>query len=259
MNEICNIVKIENLKEYLNQKGVSPRILNNPRIYELLNQMSDDLNIISLSTETKKYIDEKLHVLPDGSIMYMNGLKRALVRQKDGYLFTRTETYDKHKSVVKAEKRLFDSNGIECMYEIDSADEVKENFLKNIGYIPRERIRYERDLKRFKFITKTINNGGFSVKRYLMQKEPFMIQNIKLTETDLQSANLLGSSIDDISDVMTNNQAEYEVMKEIFSKNKELEEFLKGYQEFNRRYLKNSNYEETIAKMMCIKLKGKEW
>ena len=54
MNEVCNIIKIENLKEYLSQRGVLPRILNNPRIYELLNQMSDDLNIINLSDETKR-------------------------------------------------------------------------------------------------------------------------------------------------------------------------------------------------------------
>lgn len=56
MNEVCNIIKIENLKEYLSQRGVLPRILNNPRIYELLNQMSDDLNIINLSDETKNIL-----------------------------------------------------------------------------------------------------------------------------------------------------------------------------------------------------------
>ena len=87
MNEVCNIIKIENLKEYLSQRGVLPRILNNPRIYELLNQMSDDLNIINLSDETKKYIDKKLDILPDGSILYMNGLRRVMIRQKEGDLF----------------------------------------------------------------------------------------------------------------------------------------------------------------------------
>lgn len=254
MNEVCNIIKIENLKEYLSQRGVLPRILNNPRIYELLNQMSDDLNIINLSDETKKYIDKKLDILPDGSILYMNGLRRVMIRQKEGDLFVRTEDYDECKSEVRTEKRLFNSNGIECIYEIDSSDSVKENFIKNIGYIPKEKIRYERDLRKFQFITKTINSGGFSVKRYLMQKIPFMLQNIRIQENDLQSVNLLGSNIDDISDMMTNNKAEFEIMREAYSKEKAVEEFFRGYQEFNRRYLKNRNYEESIAKMTGIKI-----
>lgn len=254
MDEIYNIVKIENLKEYLNRRGVSPKILNNPRIYELLNAISDDLNIINLGEETRKYLEEKLEVLPDGSIKYMNGLKRVIIRHKDSNLFTKTEIYNKNKSEVIAEKRLFNSKGVEYVYEIDTADAEKENFIKNIGYIPRERIRYERDLKTLRFIIKTLNNSRFSMKTYLMQKVPFMLQNIRIKKEDLQSANLRGNNIDDISDVVTNNKAEYEIIREVFSKEETTENFLKRYQEFNKEYFKSRRYEEYISAMAGIKL-----
>ena len=60
MNQVYNIVKLENLKEYLSRKGASQRLLKNPRIYEILDNISYDLNIIFLDEEMKKFLDERL-------------------------------------------------------------------------------------------------------------------------------------------------------------------------------------------------------
>ena len=68
MNEIYNIRKLESLKEYLNQRMVSPRLLNNPRIYEILDEISDEFSLIFLDEEMKKILDEQLLVEKDRTI-----------------------------------------------------------------------------------------------------------------------------------------------------------------------------------------------
>ena len=254
MENIYNIVKLENLKEYLSQKGISAAILNHPRIYEILDQMSDDLNIVDLSEETQRYIIPRLSILEDGGISYINGMKRVNVRQRRGNLFLKIETYSEKDSKVYVEKRFFEPQGIECIYELNDADISVEDFLNSVGYIPKEITRYERDLSQFNFFIKSIKNARFSSKRYLMQEKPFMLQNIKIRKIDLQSVNLMGNNIDDISITITKDQNEYEVIKALYSKNNSLQEFFKGYQKFNKMYLKDRGYEERIARIMGINL-----
>ena len=58
MSEVYNVVKLENFKEYLNQNGVSHKILYNPRIYEILDMILDDLSVINLDEESKNYIEK---------------------------------------------------------------------------------------------------------------------------------------------------------------------------------------------------------
>ena len=118
MNEIYNIRKLENLKEYLNQRMVSPRLLNNPRIYEILDNISYDLNIIFLDEEMQKFLDERLSVERDGSITYLKDLKRCKVSRNSDGIETVIDVLDKNSSSIMSEKRLFDMYGIEYLYEI---------------------------------------------------------------------------------------------------------------------------------------------
>ena len=184
MNEIYNIRKLENLKEYLNQRMVSPRLLNNPRIYEILDEISDEFSLIFLDEEMKGILDEQLLVEKDGTLRYFKDNKRVKIKRNSSGIETIKEAFDKRNSSVISEKRLFDVDGIEYLYEIREGNLSWEDFENNIDFIPSKKIRYTRDSTMLNFLTKE-EIGKFVVKEHLIQQVPYMLQNLKLTRKNL--------------------------------------------------------------------------
>ena len=255
MNEIYNIRKLESLKEYLNQRMVSPRLLNNPRIYEILDEISDEFSLIFLDEEMKKILDEQLLVEKDGTLRYLKDNKRVKIKRNPSGIETIKEAFDKKESSVISEKRLFDNGGIEYLYEIREGNLSWEDFENNIDFIPSKKIRYTRDSTMLNFLTKE-EIGKFVVKEHLIQQVPYMLQNLKLTRKNLSRILNGGTKIDDLCGFLTNNQAEFDTIKELFNENesKGQEEIFKTYCSNNRRFQLPTIYENAVAKRLGISI-----
>lgn len=255
MNEIYNIRKLENLKEYLNQRMVSPRLLNNPRIYEILDEISDEFSLIFLDEEMKGILDEQLLVEKDGTLRYLKDNKRVKIKRNPSGIETIKEAFDKKDSSVISEKRLFDNGGIEYLYEIREGNLSWEDFERNIDFIPSKKIRYTRDSTMLNFLTKE-EIGKFIVKEHLIQQVPYMLQNLKLTRKNLSRILNGGTKIDDLCEFLTNNQAEFDTIKELFNENesKGQEEIFKTYCSNNRRFQLPTTYENAVAKRLGISI-----
>ena len=255
MNEIYNIRKLESLKEYLNQRMVSPRLLNNPRIYEILDEISDEFSLIFLDEEMKGILDEQLLVEKDGTLRYFKDNKRVKIKRNSSGIETIKEAFDKKDSSVISEKRLFDNGGIEYLYEIREGNLSWEDFENNIDFIPSKKIRYTRDSTMLNFLTKE-EIGKFVVKKHLIQQVPYMLQNLKLTRKNLSRILNSGTKIDDLCEFLTNNQAEFDTIKELFNENesKGQEEIFKTYCSNNRRFQLPTTYENAIAKRLGISI-----
>lgn len=255
MNEIYNIRKLESLKEYLNQRMVSPRLLNNPRIYEILDEISDEFSLIFLDEEMKGILDEQLLVEKDGTLRYFKDNKRVKIKRNSSGIETIKEAFDKKDSSVISEKRLFDNGGIEYLYEIREGNLSWEDFENNIDFIPSKKIRYTRDSTMLNFLTKE-EIGKFVVKEHLIQQVPYMLQNLKLTRKNLSRILNGGTKIDDLCGFLTNNQAEFDTIKELFNENesKGQEEIFKTYCSNNRRFQLPTTYENAIAKRLGISI-----
>lgn len=255
MNEIYNIRKLESLKEYLNQRMVSPRLLNNPRIYEILDEISDEFSLIFLDEEMKRILDEQILVEKDGTLRYFKDNKRVKIKRNSSGIETIKEAFDKKDSSVISEKRLFDNGGIEYLYEIREGNLSWEDFEKNIDFIPSKKIRYTRDSTMLNFLTKE-EIGKFVVKEHLIQQVPYMLQNLKLTRKNLSRILNGGTKIDDLCEFLTNNQAEFDTIKELFNENetKGQEEIFKTYCSNNRRFQLPTTYENAVAKRLGISI-----
>ena len=255
MNEIYNIRKLENLKEYLNQRMVSPRLLNNPRMYEILDEISDEFCIIFLDEEMRGILDEQLLVEKDGTLRYFKDNKRVKIKRNSSGIETIKEAFDKKDSSVISEKRLFDNGGIEYLYEIREGNLSWEDFENNIDFIPSKKIRYTRDSTMLNFLTKE-EIGKFVVKEHLIQQVPYMLQNLKLTRKNLSRILNGGTKIDDLCEFLTNNQAEFDTIKELFNENesKGQEEIFKTYCSNNRRFQLPTIYENAVAKRLGISI-----
>ena len=105
MNDIYNIRKIEIFKEYLNQRGASPRVLNNVRINEILDRILDDFSIINIDEEAKNILDKVIKINIEGSISYVRDNHRIKIGKKDNGIFLREDIYDKNTTSVKTERR----------------------------------------------------------------------------------------------------------------------------------------------------------
>ena len=255
MNEIYNIRKLESLKEYLNQRMVSPRLLNNPRIYEILDEISDEFSLIFLDEEMKRILDEQILVEKDGTLRYFKDNKRVKIKRNSSGIETIKEAFDKKDSSVISEKRLFDNGGIEYLYEIREGNLSWEDFERNIDFIPSKKIRYTRDSTMLNFLTKE-EIGKFIVKEHLIQQVPYMLQNLKLTRKNLSRILNGGTKIDDLCEFLTNNQAEFDTIKELFNENesKGQEEIFKTYCSNNRRFQLPTIYENAVAKRLGISI-----
>ena len=255
MNEIYNIRKLENLKEYLNQRMVSPRLLNNPRIYEILDEISDEFSLIFLDEEMKRILDEQILVEKDGTLRYFKDNKRVKIKRNSSGIETIKEAFDKKDSSVISEKRLFDNGGIEYLYEIREGNLSWEDFERNIDFIPSKKIRYTRDSTMLNFLTKE-EIGKFVVKEHLIQQVPYMLQNLKLTRKNLSRILNGSTKIDDLCEFLTNNQAEFDTIKELFNENetKGQEEIFKTYCSNNRRFQLPTTYENAVAKRLGISI-----
>ena len=253
MNEIYNIRKLESLKEYLNQRMVSPRLLNNPRIYEILDEISDEFSLIFLDEEMKRILDEQILVEKDGTLRYFKDNKRVKIKRNSSGIETIKEAFDKKDSSVISEKRLFDNDGIEYLYEIREGNLSWEDFERNIDFIPSKKIRYTRDSTMLNFIMKE-EIGKFVVKEHLIQQVPYMLQNLKLTRKNLSRVLNGGTKIDDLCGFLTNSQAEFDTIKELFNENesKGQEEIFKTYCSNNRRFQLPTTYENAVAKRLGI-------
>lgn len=255
MNEIYNIRKLESLKEYLNQRMVSPRLLNNPRIYEILDEISDEFSLIFLDEEMKRILDEQILVEKDGTLRYFKDNKRVKIKRNSSGIETIKEAFDKKDSSVISEKRLFDNGGIEYLYEIREGNLSWEDFERNIDFIPSKKIRYTRDSTMLNFLTKE-EIGKFVVKEHLIQQVPYMLQNLKLTRKNLSRILNGSTKIDDLCEFLTNNQAEFDTIKELFNENesKGQEEIFKTYCSNNRRFQLPTIYENAVAKRLGISI-----
>ena len=255
MNEIYNIRKLESLKEYLNQRMVSPRLLNNPRIYEILDEISDEFSLIFLDEEMKRILDEQILVEKDGTLRYFKDNKRVKIKRNSSGIETIKEAFDKKDSSVISEKRLFDNGGIEYLYEIREGNLSWEDFERNIDFIPSKKIRYTRDSTMFNFLTKE-EIGKFVVKKHLIQQVPYMLQNLKLTRKNLSKILNGSTKIDDLCEFLINNQAEFDTIKELFNENesKGQEEIFKTYCSNNRRFQLPTTYENAVAKRLGISI-----
>ena len=255
MNEIYNIRKLESLKEYLNQRMIPPRLLNNPRIYEILDGISDEFSLVFLDEEMKKILDEQLLVEKDGTLRYLKDNKRVKIKRNPSGIETIKEAFDKRNSSVISEKRLFDVDGIEYLYEIREGNLSWEDFENNIDFIPSKKIRYTRDSTMLNFLTKE-EIGKFVVKEHLIQQVPYMLQNLKLTRKNLSRILNGSTKIDDLCEFLTNNQAEFDTIKELFNENesKGQEEIFKTYCSNNRRFQLPTIYENAVAKRLGISI-----
>lgn len=255
MNEIYNIRKLESLKEYLNQRMVSPRLLNNPRIYEILDEISDEFSLIFLDEEMKRILDEQILVEKDGTLRYFKDNKRVKIKRNSSGIETIKEAFDKKDSSVISEKRLFDNGGIEYLYEIREGNLSWEDFENNIDFIPSKKIRYTRDSTMLNFLTKE-EIGKFVVKEHLIQQVPYMLQNLKLTRKNLSRILNGSTKIDDLCEFLTNNQAEFDTIKELFNENesKGQEEIFKTYCSNNKRFQLPTTYENAVAKRLGISI-----
>lgn len=255
MNEIYNIRKLESLKEYLNQRMIPPRLLNNPRIYEILDGISDEFSLVFLDEEMKKILDEQLLVEKDGTLRYLKDNKRVKIKRNPSGIETIKEAFDKKDSSVISEKRLFDNDGIEYLYEIREGNLNWEDFENNIDFIPSKKIRYTRDNTMLNFITKE-EVGKFVVKEHVIQQVPYMLQNLKLSRKDLLRIGNSGTKIDDLCGFLTNSQAEFDTLKELFSEDKDKgqEEIFKTYCNYNKRFQLPTTYENAVAKRLGISI-----
>ena len=255
MNEIYNIRKLESLKEYLNQRMIPPRLLNNPRIYEILDEISDEFSLVFLDEEMKKILDEQLLVEKDGTLRYFKDNKRVKIKRNSSGIETIKEAFDKKDSSVISEKRLFDNGGIEYLYEIREGNLSWEDFENNIDFLPSKKIRYTRDSTMLNFLTKE-EIGKFIVKEHLIQQVPYMLQNLKLTRKNLSRILNGSTKIDDLCEFLTNNQAEFDTIKELFNENesKGQEEIFKIYCSNNKRFQLPTTYENAVAKRLGISI-----
>lgn len=257
MNEVYNIIKLEKFKEYLNQNGVSHKILNNPRIYEILDMILDDFNVIDLNEESLAFIEKYLSIGKyGGRIKYMKDKQRTVIHKTDEGILLIRQQYDSKTSVIQMEKRYFYNNGIEYAYEVEKGTLNKQEFDKEINCIPTERISYSRDLDFLNLVIKLEKDKSVVVrKKYLIQEVPYMLQNLKLTSSDLQPIKTNGETIDDLCEVIAIDRKEYDMVKEIFSE-KGMKmgqaEIFKTYQYFNRKYHKTDRYEDALAKQFNI-------
>ena len=249
-NGVYSIIKLENFKEYLNQRMVSPRLLNNPRFYEILNEVSDEFSLIHFDEEMRQIFDKQLLVGNEG-IAYLKDKRRVKIIRNSSGIETISEQFNDKDSSVSSEKRLFDNSGIEYLYEIRQGQLSWEDFKKYRKLQPNKRVRYARDDEAFNFIIKE-EIDKIMKKEYLIQQVPFMLQNLKLTKKEISRISN-GSTIDDLCGALTKSQVEYDLVKKVFNEDSTLgqEEIFKTYCDYNKRFSLPTTYEKAIA----IKLK----
>lgn len=59
---INNIIKVNQTREYLNQRGVSPKILLNPRSYEIIEEILEEIGFAQMNEEVVKVLNERINV-----------------------------------------------------------------------------------------------------------------------------------------------------------------------------------------------------
>lgn len=252
MDEIYNIRKLENLKEYLILKRVSPRILLNPRGFEILDQIAEDFNIIHLDDEVKAILEEKLQILEDGSLSYTKENKRVKICKEEKGVSVTTEQHIKGKESVYTERRCLDEDGLEYMYEISTAKLSEEEFKAGKKITPTRKIIYKRDLDAMAFIEKVEENEGLTFKTYLEQKNPYMLQNLRIDRRELKRMGIEGNNIEAICISLEKTRVAYNILKKIFFEKKKQEELWKGYQILNKKYATTRKYEKSIAKNIGV-------
>ena len=172
---INNIIKVNQTREYLNQRGVSPKILLNPRSYEIIEEILEEIGFAQMNEEVVKVLNERINV-EDESIElqikdYIN--RKRIFKAKPhqvGIIITK-EIYENGE--LSREKSLFNKDGIELerIYEkVKTQAEESQN--SKIEQLPYEWIRIKRDEQRPDFIQRVSQERKIRIpnKKYYYRK-----------------------------------------------------------------------------------------
>lgn len=265
MSEIVNIVKLEQLKEYLNQRGVSQKLLLNPRFYEILDLIMYVIPFISIDDSAKKKLDSMIQVIGQEektkerkNIKSNKSGKIKIVINPYSYIikcYTSSDEMVFQQEVLKQNdliiaERKFDKNGIEIFQKKGVIQIEPELFGNNqLTYILFERKERLRDKERPDIVIEEFKSGETVWKREFYRRKKFVeFENLLISKRNKERFYIA----DEQAYYKTGSSNEYNIIKEYDIP--DYERIIKEYEWYNRNYGFTQRYEEGIKKM-CLKSK----
>jgi len=252
MSEIVNIVRTEQLKEYLNQNGVNPKLLSNPRFYEILELLIKIIPKSIPNDELENIINDILEISEDGNIKIKINPSSDIIscfydEDKNKIGFERKELKD---NVLLTQKREFDCNGIEHYQEkeevqtaLETLSELKDDKIKHIKSEVQKRYR---DPKRPDILIEEYLKDRIVLKKKYWVLEKFIeFENLRISKETMKKLNFTEKDVY----FFTESTSHYIIMEELIVP--DYEEIVEEYERYNEKLNHTKRYEKGI-RSLCL-------
>lgn len=250
MYEIVNIIKLEQLREYLNQRGVNQGLLQNPRFYEVLEFITIEIPFISIDNSSKSRLDKKIDIDNEGNIKIVTNPFSDISKfysTKKGITF---EYQKLHDGILTKKNRNFNYSGIEINQGTKIASIHEGEFGNDkIEYIPNESQEIYRDKERPDIIIlKYQKDRGILKNKFIMRKKFIEFENLSISENNKKRFHIRNQD----AYFITEAKNDYHIMKKLITT--DYEKAIQEYKMYNRVYGFSSRYEKGIE-ALCFRNK----
>lgn len=257
MNDPYKSIKIELVKEWLNQNKVSPKLLNHPRINEILDSIVTESNLIDFThPEQRQEFTKKFRFLANGFRVYFPlEEKRTHVSWFDHKLIWSEDILKQKETKAPVRQiRIFDQQGIEEEYQIQRGNSLKKEQERE-EIVWNQDITYQRDPENLLFWTKTAQYLDRKMTNYYVRKSGLLLQDLKINAPLLKSLGKAEQSLEDLSISNGKTREAQEKAKNMINVNQDTQELVQEYGELNQRYLFTRQYEKIIRDRLGIVIK----
>lgn len=254
MNDPYQSIKIELVKEWLNQNKVSAKLLNHPRINEILDSIITESNLIDFTQpEQKEEFTKKFRFLANGFRVYFPlEEKRTHVSWFDHKLIWSEDILKQKETKAPTRQiRIFDQQGIEQEYQIQRGNSLKKEKERE-EIVWNQDITYQRDPENLLFWTKTAQYLDRNMTNYYMRKSGLFLQDLKINAALLKSIGKAEQSLEDLSISNGRTIEVQEKAKKMAKVNQEAQQLIQEYSELNQRYLFTRQYEKTVQNRLRV-------
>lgn len=248
---ITNIIKINQTREYLNQRGVSPKILLNPRSYEGIENILEEVPFIRLDGEAALRLNERVQVKNGSMQIRQTNNTENLYKMSAGSSDMQITRERWDAGILSREKRYFNSDGIEIKRIYENAYISKEQWEEGkIECLPFERIYIEREEKRSDLIQKVYQKVGTPIllRKYYQRRKFLDFHDISVSKIQMNRFCLKEEDI--FLDLGSKKVYEFVIEED----DDNIKNGINEYKKYNEKYGLTKIYQTGIEKLY---LKGK--
>lgn len=250
-------MKIELVKEWLNQNKVLPKLLIHPRMNEILDHLITESNLIDFTdSEQQKKFTERFRFLANGWRVYFpEEEKRIHVSWFDHNLIWSEDVIKQKEAKAPVRQiRIFDEQGIEQEYQIQRGNTIKKEQGRD-EILWNQDITYKRDSENLLYWQKIAHYRNHEMTNYYVRKSGMLLQDLKIDSYLLKSLGKLEQNLEDLSISIGLSSEMQKKAKTRVSANQEEEQLIREYCELNQNYWFTKQYEKTIQNRLGIHIK----